>query len=112
MTTSTSTNPLREGLSAEQGAPPCTFVIFGASGDLTKRKLVPALYNLAHLDLLEGRLDAAIAGFRRSIAIEASDPRPHCGLASALAAQGDDDAAARSRAEARRLLGDEGACPD
>lgn len=70
-----------------------------------------ALYNLAHLDLLEGRLDAAIAGFRRSIAIEPSDPRPHCGLASALAAQGDDDAAARSRAEARRLLGDEGACP-
>ncbi|HVC09930.1 MAG TPA: glucose-6-phosphate dehydrogenase [Elusimicrobiota bacterium] len=26
---------------------PCAFVIFGASGDLTKRKLVPALYNLA-----------------------------------------------------------------
>ena len=26
---------------------PCTIVIFGASGDLTKRKLLPALYNLA-----------------------------------------------------------------
>ena len=26
---------------------PCVMVIFGASGDLTKRKLIPALYNLA-----------------------------------------------------------------
>src|SRR5579875_3556103 len=27
-------------------APPCAMVIFGASGDLTKRLIVPALYNL------------------------------------------------------------------
>src|SRR5919106_1219775 len=27
-------------------APPCLMVIFGASGDLTRRKLLPALYNL------------------------------------------------------------------
>src|SRR5438874_287843 len=31
---------------------PCAFVIFGASGDLTKRKLLPALYNLARKQLL------------------------------------------------------------
>jgi glucose-6-phosphate 1-dehydrogenase len=31
---------------------PCTMVIFGASGDLTKRKLVPALYHLARQGLL------------------------------------------------------------
>ncbi|MGA0111135.1 MAG: glucose-6-phosphate dehydrogenase [Chthoniobacterales bacterium] len=31
---------------------PCVFVIFGASGDLTKRKLVPALFNLGCLGLL------------------------------------------------------------
>jgi len=31
---------------------PCTIVIFGASGDLTKRKLLPALYNLKTLRLL------------------------------------------------------------
>ena len=31
---------------------PCTIVIFGASGDLTKRKLMPALYNLKALKLL------------------------------------------------------------
>jgi glucose-6-phosphate 1-dehydrogenase len=29
------------------GPPPCVFVVFGATGDLARRKLVPALYNLA-----------------------------------------------------------------
>jgi glucose-6-phosphate 1-dehydrogenase len=29
------------------GAPPCAFVVFGATGDLTRRKLMPAMYNLA-----------------------------------------------------------------
>jgi glucose-6-phosphate 1-dehydrogenase len=33
-------------------AGPCTLVIFGAAGDLTKRKLIPALYNLARQRLL------------------------------------------------------------
>src|SRR5215469_7339362 len=33
-------------------ADPCAIVIFGASGDLTKRKLLPALYNLASYGLL------------------------------------------------------------
>ncbi len=33
-------------------APPCTLVIFGATGDLTKRLLMPALYNLARWGLL------------------------------------------------------------
>ena len=41
------TNPLRAGQRGLRTAPPATMVIFGASGDLTKRKLVPALYNLA-----------------------------------------------------------------
>jgi len=35
-----------------QRAPACTMVIFGAAGDLTKRLLIPALYNLARTDLL------------------------------------------------------------
>jgi glucose-6-phosphate 1-dehydrogenase len=30
----------------ERPSDPCTIVIFGAAGDLTKRKLLPALYNL------------------------------------------------------------------
>jgi len=46
MTTDLPPNPLREGTDDEQRTPPCSFVVFGASGDLTKRKLFPALYNL------------------------------------------------------------------
>src|SRR5215475_11427428 len=40
-------NPLREGLRIRQSPEPCVMVIFGATGDLTHRKLLPALYNLA-----------------------------------------------------------------
>lgn len=41
-------NPFREeDLSARKIPEPCNLVIFGATGDLTHRKLVPALYNLA-----------------------------------------------------------------
>lgn len=40
-------NPLRAGLRIERTPPPCAMVIFGASGDLTRRKLIPALYDLA-----------------------------------------------------------------
>src|SRR5262245_54378856 len=45
-------NVLREGLRRERVAPPCALVIFGASGDLTSRKLVPSLYELALQRLL------------------------------------------------------------
>src|SRR5262249_26715626 len=56
-------NPLRAGLSARPVPQPCSIVIFGATGDLTHRKLVPALYNLA----ADGELppDVATAGFAR-----------------------------------------------
>lgn len=45
-------NPLKMGLRLDRSAPPCTVVIFGASGDLTRRKLIPALFNLFERDLL------------------------------------------------------------
>lgn len=45
-------NPLREGLRQTVTVEPCTVVIFGASGDLTRRKLFPALYRLARQNLL------------------------------------------------------------
>jgi glucose-6-phosphate 1-dehydrogenase len=45
-------NPFRAGLETERTPQPCVFVIFGASGDLTRRKLIPALYNLAVSRLL------------------------------------------------------------
>jgi glucose-6-phosphate 1-dehydrogenase len=56
-------NPLREGLATERIPDPCAVVIFGASGDLTKRKLVPALYNLAVSRLLPP--GASVVGFAR-----------------------------------------------
>ncbi len=56
-------NPLREGLAGRALPEPCSLVIFGATGDLTHRKLVPALYNLA----ADGALPPAISvvGFAR-----------------------------------------------
>jgi glucose-6-phosphate 1-dehydrogenase len=48
-------NPLLEGLRIRRTPDPCALVIFGASGDLTKRKLFPALYSLALRRLLPER---------------------------------------------------------
>ena len=56
-------NPLREGLRLERTPEPCTMVIFGATGDLTRRKLIPALYNLKHQRLLPANF--ATVGFAR-----------------------------------------------
>ena len=47
-------HPFLEGLSKHRGAPPTVIVIFGASGDLTARKLVPAIFNLGLDNLLPG----------------------------------------------------------
>ncbi|MBM3801503.1 MAG: glucose-6-phosphate dehydrogenase [Acidimicrobiia bacterium] len=44
-------------------ANPCVMVIFGAAGDLTKRKLIPALYNLAKEELLSENF--AVVGIAR-----------------------------------------------
>ncbi|HJQ67786.1 MAG TPA: glucose-6-phosphate dehydrogenase [Blastocatellia bacterium] len=57
-------NPLREGVRLERAADPCVVIIFGASGDLTKRKLLPALYRLTQERLLPAEF--AILGFSRS----------------------------------------------
>ncbi len=57
------TNPLREGLRLERTPKPTILTIFGASGDLTVRKLIPALYDLAR----DRRLppEFTIVGFAR-----------------------------------------------
>jgi glucose-6-phosphate 1-dehydrogenase len=59
----TQTNPLREGLASRTVPQPCSVVIFGATGDLTMRKLIPALYNIA----ADGELPPGVAviGFAR-----------------------------------------------
>jgi glucose-6-phosphate 1-dehydrogenase len=57
-------NPLLTGLPLSRRPEPCALVIFGASGDLTKRKLFPALYSLAYRQLLPEKF--AIVGVART----------------------------------------------
>jgi glucose-6-phosphate 1-dehydrogenase len=45
-------------------AEPCSIVLFGASGDLAKRKVIPAMYDLAHHGSLGDRY--SILGFART----------------------------------------------
>ena len=55
-------NPLAAGLGLPREPPPLSVVIFGASGDLTHRKLVPALFSL----FLKGRVEhLRVIGFAR-----------------------------------------------
>jgi glucose-6-phosphate 1-dehydrogenase len=63
-------NPLLEGLPARRRPAPCLMVIFGASGDLTERKLMPALYALAFRHLLPERF--AVVGAARTESTDAS----------------------------------------
>jgi glucose-6-phosphate 1-dehydrogenase len=62
--TPSSDNPLALGLSKTLHPQPCSLVIFGGAGDLSRRKLLPALYNLA----LDGVLPAnfVAVGFART----------------------------------------------
>jgi glucose-6-phosphate 1-dehydrogenase len=62
-------NPLAEGLSLPRTPDPCAIVIFGASGDLTRRKLFPAIYSLVVRNLLPDEL--AIVGVARSESTDA-----------------------------------------
>ncbi len=65
---SASANPLREGLRLARTPEPATLVLFGGSGDLARRKLVPALYNLALQRLLPASL--AVVGAARGATTE------------------------------------------
>ncbi len=59
----TGANPLADELRGTRTARPCVLVIFGATGDLTKRKLVPSLMGLAKDGLLPHGF--AVVGFAR-----------------------------------------------
>ncbi len=61
-TVATAVAPMKK--SSRTAADPCTIVIFGASGDLSRRKLIPALYSLAAQNCLARRF--AIIGFART----------------------------------------------
>jgi glucose-6-phosphate 1-dehydrogenase len=65
-------------------AGPCVFVLFGAAGDLTKRKLIPALFNLVKAKLLPDTFavmgvsvdDLDVEAFRQQVSefLPANDP--------------------------------------
>ncbi len=57
-------NPLRAGMRLGRAAEPCAVVIFGASGDLARRKLIPALYRLVQERLLPAEF--AVVGLGRT----------------------------------------------
>lgn len=60
----TETQPAAAKPRIARSGDPCVMVIFGASGDLTRRKLIPALYNLASQQLLSREF--AVVGVGRS----------------------------------------------
>jgi len=72
-------NPLLEGLSLRRTPDPFAMVIFGASGDLTHKKLMPALYALLMRRLLPTRF--AIVGVART---EADDESFRAGMKDAV----------------------------
>src|SRR5579863_2400371 len=59
-----SVNPLRAGIDSTRISEPCTIVFFGASGDLFKRMLIPAIYNLRLDDILPQNF--GLIGFART----------------------------------------------
>jgi glucose-6-phosphate 1-dehydrogenase len=57
-------NPLREGLRLERVPDPAAFVLFGATGDLAHRKVVPALFQLWRTHLLPHEFQILAVGRR------------------------------------------------
>ena len=68
-------NPLRSGLQSDRIGDPCSIVFFGASGDLFKRMLLPAVYSLRLRGILPN--DFSLVGFSRS-SYSDDDFRAYC----------------------------------
>ena len=80
------TNPLRQNLPRARVPEPCAIVLFGATGDLTHRKLVPALYHLYRGGNMPS--EYAIVGFARR---DWTDDQLREDLSSMLKDNGDSD---------------------
>lgn len=96
-------NPLQDGLRIEPTPGPTTLVIFGVTGDLTRRKLLPAVYNLSKGQRLPARF--SVIGVAR-------DNMPDDGIRSILsgslrefAGMEQEDEIARSLAERLHYVG-------
>jgi glucose-6-phosphate 1-dehydrogenase len=101
-------NPLLDGLRIEPTPEPTALVIFGASGDLTRRKLLPALYHLSRGQRLPARF--VVVGVARSeMTDEAFRQQFHDSLKEFAGLQNPDDvsmAIARSMRYVRGELDD------
>ena len=75
---------------AERKPDPCVVIIFGASGDLTKRKLLPALYHLKQSDLLPEEI--AVVGVARRPLEESFAPDMKDGIVAGGGVDKDDPA--------------------
>ena len=72
-------NPLRAGPRIARTPQPCALVIFGATGDLTARKIVPALYNLELQRLLPAAF-AVVGAARADLTVEQFREKLHADL--------------------------------
>ncbi len=86
LTNASETNPLRQNLPRARVPEPCAIVLFGATGDLAHRKLVPALYHLAQGGNMPS--EYAIVGFARR---DWTDDQLRDDLSSMLRDTGDSD---------------------
>ncbi|MDX2039046.1 MAG: glucose-6-phosphate dehydrogenase [Isosphaeraceae bacterium] len=91
-------NPLREGLPRTRMPQPCAVVLFGSTGDLAQRKLLPALYHLAKGGHLPA--DLVIVGYARR---DWDDDRYRAEVEAGLAPAAGADFAEHWPAFARRL---------
>lgn len=83
--TATLANPFAGGVDQDRATQPAQLVIFGATGDLTKRKLLPAVYNLAQAQLLPPGF--CMVGFSRDDSCDDNDFRKR--LSEAVNTSGD-----------------------
>jgi glucose-6-phosphate 1-dehydrogenase len=96
-------NPLQDGLRLEPTPGPTALVIFGATGDLTRRKLLPALYHLSRGQRLPARF--AIIGVARDPMGEDGFRRQFRESLREFAAAEAGDAVARSLAQRMHYVG-------
>jgi len=96
-------NPLQDGLRLEPTPGPTTLVIFGATGDLTRRKLLPAIYNLSRGQRLPARFSVLGVG-REPLPDETLQSILRDSLREFAGVQGE-DAVAQSLAERIHYVG-------
>jgi glucose-6-phosphate 1-dehydrogenase len=109
MIRSVSANPLQDGLRLEPTPGPATLVVFGASGDLTRRKLLPAIYRLSRDQRLPARF--SIVGVAREEFGDEGFKKEFADSLREFAGVTDGDEVARSLTERMHYIGGDFANP-